>query len=388
MSEELLGRIPPDDTGSDVLKRYRYQAHVAFPFCLQCCLGDGIISVLMEHFEDVIIQYVDRWHFMQIKTRNPELDRWRLSDTLRTSGGLRSLARTYQVVKDFPGTFGLYLEGAIAKGDLLTFLVPPKKRGVNEELIQRISEGVELSLEECKDFIDRLIVKPILHHRDNISAMNIKMLGQIGSQIPHGEVVALYEGCIDELVRAMSGEPLRDELGDLVQEVEGSPREFKERIEAKRFTRERLSRILGPIIEGPYPLLQRVTDIQQPNPTNLELKLISGGANNDVVLDAKNLRANASIRIAEISSLNIFSPDKSFEDVRIRLKVLSNSVIQRFSDQDKPAKGAWHDLLQRLEGQSKHVDPNGIFRQDPYLLMGVVCELTDECEINWGVPIA
>jgi len=45
--------IPPDDGGRDAFERFRYQAHVAFPSCLNCAGDQGVTAVICEHIEDV-----------------------------------------------------------------------------------------------------------------------------------------------------------------------------------------------------------------------------------------------------------------------------------------------------------------------------------------------
>jgi Cap4-like dsDNA endonuclease family protein len=47
----------PDDSGADAFRRFRYQAHVAFQFCLACWTGDGVVAVCCERFEDVFVEY-------------------------------------------------------------------------------------------------------------------------------------------------------------------------------------------------------------------------------------------------------------------------------------------------------------------------------------------
>jgi hypothetical protein len=159
-------------------------------------------------------------------------------------------------------------------------------------------------------------------------------------------------------------------------------------IRAKRLTKEILLEIMGGVVEGSYPLLERITDIKRGNPTNLEAKLITGGADEYIINNAKTLRANASSRIAQISSMSLFGEEKQIEDVGVRLETLSNSVIQSHLDDDSPARRSWDEILIRLEDNPVYVDPNKIFLQDPYLLLGYVCELTDMCNIMWEVPIA
>lgn len=387
MSDDLLQLTPPDNTGSDVLQRYRYQAHIAFPFCLHCCTGKKIVSIFVEHFEDVLIQYADSWHMMQIKTRNPDRGPWKFSDVIGKSGGIRGLSRTYKVAKGFNVSYGLYLEGAISKDDKLNKLVLPDK-DISSEIVQEIVEKLDLTLEESKDFLENLIVFPNQPHRDSIAATNLQILGRVASQMSLGELEAVYENSVDEIFRAMEGEPLGERIYEVLALGDNDDAIISPEIQAKRLTKKRLLGILGSVVKGSYPLLERITDINKGNPTNLEVKLIAGGADENVVNDAKTLRANASIRIAQISSLSLFGEEKQIEDVGLRLVTLSDSVIQKHVDEKTPARKAWDEVLQRLEGNPGYVDPNQIFRQDPYLLLGFVCELTDDCRITWGVPIA
>src|SRR5574341_294040 len=113
MESSLLDMTPPDNTGPDTLRRYRYQAQLVVPYCLDCVTNGKVMSVLMEHFEDIVIEYQDVWHFVQVKTRNQNLGPWKLSDAL---DGIKSLWRTYQSIhqiKSIKASYALFLEGAI-----------------------------------------------------------------------------------------------------------------------------------------------------------------------------------------------------------------------------------------------------------------------------------
>jgi hypothetical protein len=44
----LLNQTPPDDTGTDTLKRFRYQAQLALPFCLECARQDQATSAIEQ----------------------------------------------------------------------------------------------------------------------------------------------------------------------------------------------------------------------------------------------------------------------------------------------------------------------------------------------------
>jgi hypothetical protein len=142
------------------------------------------------------------------------------------------------------------------------------------------------------------------------------------------------------------------------------------------------------LTSGDYPLLLRITDLNVPTPTNLEKKLIAGGATERIINDAKNLRANASIREAEILASGFLDGEDKIMDVQIRIQTLTNSVVENHDESEKPAKIIWRAVLNELTTKKESVDPNRIYKQDPYLLLGAVCGLSDECLIDWGVKIA
>src|SRR4051794_36699783 len=79
---------PPDNTGADVFARYRYQALVAFPYCLAMLTGNDVQCVIPEHFEDVAVNRTTGWTLLQIKTRDAPIGPWRLSNVLAADGGL------------------------------------------------------------------------------------------------------------------------------------------------------------------------------------------------------------------------------------------------------------------------------------------------------------
>jgi hypothetical protein len=79
----------PDDSGTDAFQRYAYQAHVAFWFCLNCYFAGSPIAVYCEHWEDLLIEYVDVLRFTQIKTRDAGRGPWRYTHLL-DDGGARS----------------------------------------------------------------------------------------------------------------------------------------------------------------------------------------------------------------------------------------------------------------------------------------------------------
>src|ERR1035437_1260020 len=88
--------VPSNDTGKSSFERFCYQAHIAFPYCLNCALGGDVVCVVAEHIEDLAVETNEGWRFLQIKTRDPEKGPWTLSDLTGKSGGLCSLLRAHR----------------------------------------------------------------------------------------------------------------------------------------------------------------------------------------------------------------------------------------------------------------------------------------------------
>jgi Cap4 dsDNA endonuclease len=379
-----LNQKPPDDTGTDTLKRFRYQAQLALPFCLACARKGKVRSIIMEHFEDIVVEYDDYWHFIQVKTRNADLGQWTLTAAMN---GLKSLYRAFSETSYLVAKYSLFIEGAISVKDDLNALTH-SKRGISDELVQKVAKKLEIEDFECKTFLEAVTVHPNQPPRAHVTSHNIHLMGQVSASTSTCEIESLEEKLTDEILRAMSCDRLDNFLYHYIAKMEGLEDEIRARVDAKRLTAKNITDILGSLTDGDYPLLSRITDLNAPTPTNLEKKLIAGGATERIIKNAKELRANASIREAEILSSGFFMEEEKIVDVQVRLETLANSVVERFDDSDKPAKTIWLELRKEITQTVSFVDPNRIYKQDPYLLLGAACGLSDECRIDWGVKIA
>jgi hypothetical protein len=384
MHSSPLNLPPPDDTGTDTLIRFRYQAQLALPFCLACARKEKVRSVIMEHFEDIVVEYDDYWHFIQVKTRNPDRGQWKLTDAI---DGLKSLYRAFNATSHLKAKYSLFLEGAVSAKDDLNVLTHPKNN-ISDGLVQKVYQRLDIEDSECRDFLEVITVHPNQPPRANVTSHNIHLMGQVSASTSIREIESLEQRLTDEILRAMSCDRLENILYHYISNLENLEDEIKARIDAKRLDAKNVSDILGSLASGDYPLLLRITDLNVPTPTNLEKKLIAGGATERIINNAKELRANASIREAEILSSGFFVEDGKIVDVQVRLETLANSVVERFEDSDKPAKTIWLELRKEITQTVNSVDPNRIYKQDPYLLLGAACGLSDECRIDWGVKIA
>ncbi|MEG4201825.1 dsDNA nuclease domain-containing protein [Microcoleus sp. Pol12A5] len=379
-----LHQTPPDDTGTDTLKRFRYQAQLALPFCLACARKEKIRSIIMEHFEDIVIEYDDYWHFIQVKTRNAERGPWKLGDAI---DGLKSLYRAFQETSHLEAKYSLFIEGAISSTDDLNALAP-RNTDISDKIIHRISEKLEIEDSKCRVFLKSVTVHPNQPPRANITSHNIHLMGQVSASTTICEIASLEEKLTDEILRAMSCARLDNLLYYYIAKVEETEDGNRARVDAKRLTASNITDILGSLTIGDYPLLRRITDLNAPTLTKLEKKLVAGGATERIIKDAKNLRANASMREAEILASGFVDQEDKMTDVQFRIQTLTNSIVENHDEAEKPAKIIWRMVLHELTEKKESVDPHRLYKQDPYLLLGAVCGLSDECRIDWGVKIA
>jgi len=379
-----LCQTPSDDTGTDTLKRFRYQAQLALPFCLACARKEKIISVVMEHFEDIVLEYEDYWQFIQVKSRNSDQGDWNFSQTLEA---LKSLYRAFQSTSDISARYSLFLEGNLSSKNELKVLVNSKQT-IGSSLLIKVAKEFKIDEPKCEEFLKVVTIHPGQTSRTNITAHNIQLIGQISSHTSAKEIEALEQRLTDEILRAMSCDRLGNVLYDYILQASAIEEADKAKVNSKRLTADSITAILGSFSLDAYPLLLRITDLHAPLPSNLEKKLIAGGATDRIINDAKNLRANASIRESEILASGFLNEDKKIIDVQIRLETLTNSIVEHYEDLEKPAKTIWREVLDELTKKKESVDPNRIYRQDPYLLLGAICNLSDECRIDWGVKIA
>lgn len=379
-----LSQTPPDDTGTDTLRRFRYQAQLALPFCLACARQEKVRSVIMEHFEDIVLEYENYWQFIQVKSRNSDQGDWSFSQTIEA---LKSLHRAYQTISNISAKYSLFLEGNLSAKNELKVLINSNSK-IPDSLLKKVAEELKIDASQCEAFLKVVTIHPGQTSRADITAHNIRLIGQISSQTSAQEIETLEQRLTDEILNAMSCSRLENILYQYILQASTVEETDKAKVYSKRLTAKNITAILGSFSLDPYPLLSRITDLNTPLPSNLEKKLLAGGATDRIINDAKNLRANASIRELEILASGFLIEDRKIIDVQIRLETLTNSIVEDYEDSEKPAKTIWREVLDELTKKKDSVDPNRVYKQDPYLLLGAICGISDECRIDWGVKIA
>jgi hypothetical protein len=382
MSPDPLELAAPDDTGSITFARYHYQALVAVPFCIDCACRGKVLSVVAEHIEDIAVETGSGWRFIQVKTRDPELGPWRLAYLLQKGGALHSLARSHRILKDTECTLEVHLEGAVAHDDDLRALYDDTSLGF-EKCRQRLREGLPMSEEDLDTFLPRLRIHPNLPSRHNIAQANIGYLADIApSDLGYAQLKTIHDRLVDTISHAMTGPHTREYYPQSIVDPASCPSAIRTHVDAKRLRPETLAPLLHPLTLQPRPLLSRIVDRDSSTPTALEQKLIAGGAPQEIVDDAKSLRANAAIRKIEILAAGTMESQLDSLDESLRIR--ANAAVASHANSPQPAANIWNALLDSLTRHAATLDPQRVFGQVPELLLGEICELSDRCLVDWG----
>jgi Cap4 dsDNA endonuclease len=288
---------PPDDSGSDAFERYAYQAHVAFWFCLNCYFAGAPAAIYCEHFEDLLIEYVERLRFTQIKTRDAGRGPWRYTHLLEDGGALRSLARTHQALASLnesrPIEYDIRLEGAIASGEKEIQCLLVGGDGADEEMCKRCSERLGIDEAAATALLALVTVRPDQPPRELIAARNRDLLRLRAGHLPAAEIATIYDEAIDLIKRAMEAGLLADAWPQAILEPDDGEGAAAQRAAAKRLDHDRLEPIFSRLEGGLQPLLALVTDPDRLRATALEVKLDGAGATPGLIDRAKQLRAQA-----------------------------------------------------------------------------------------------
>ncbi|HEX6369832.1 MAG TPA: dsDNA nuclease domain-containing protein [Longimicrobium sp.] len=382
MVPEPLHIDPPDDTGAVTFGRYRYQARLMVMYCVACALGRNVRSVVAEHIEDIAVEGDGHWTFIQIKTRDPGLGQWRLVEVLPPGKGLKSLYRAFQVVRGTDSRFELHLEGEVKRDDLLAELLEPFGPR-SAELRLKIAERLEIEEAECAVFLDRLCVRE-MPSRGLITQYNLALMGELAPGRTAATIRAIHEGLVEEISRAMEADEIGDGWPTHVIAPHLTPDSLAARVAAKRLTPERIEPLCTLLKTTADSQLLRSDDVEAHDPSDLVRKLTAGGADAGLISTAITLRSNAVRAEIEFMSKNLVGDDAKLDDVKTRLLLAHAPLPGIWRGQPNSAAQIFQSLKTELQTNAEAIDRHWVFGRDPALLLGELCELSDQCKAGWS----
>lgn len=387
----LEGLCVPDDSGADAFQRFRYQAHVAFPHCLSCASGNGVVRVTCEHIEDLVVEEQDRVRFVQIKTRNLDYGPWRFKDLCRPRGGaLTSLLRTHRALKKLKDPrellYEIRLEGALERGDDIRRL-GPAGGGATEDMAKLMSKTIRkatpITLADARTVLARCTVRTE-PQRELIEDRNLRSMRSLAGHLPAHDLKAIYDAAINLICTAMETMMLADQWPAVIFEPQDADEDRAARVAGKRLEPERLLAVLGPLTGDALIQLEEVFDQAGSSGTVMADKLRRAGASEALIRQAQGLRAAATKREIEVRSRDRRGrADADFADLDARLLTLAVATADAVGDVEKPASKIFARLLERLAASPAAHDPKSLLAQDAYAMTGGVLQLSDECRFSW-----
>lgn len=381
------GVFPPDDTGVETFRRFAYQAHIAFPYCLACFFGRDVIAVAAEHFEDLMVEETNVLRFLQIKTRDPERGLWRFGHVCQRGGALHSLLRTHRALKDLNEErqirYEILLEGAARHKEFEGLRVGDN--GATDEHVRRCCEGLDIEDEEARELLARVTVRDGQPLRSLIEARNvdavIRAVGHLSGEI----VKRAVANTVDLVKSAMLAEIApEDWLAGLIA-PDTLQEHASETFARKRLTRIQLEPALSVLEGGDTTLLEALSDESFLTATALERKLLAESASDDIVRMAKEYRARAAIQMATFRASALFDTSSVADDVDKRLLDLAITVAREVADGN--ADKVWGRLHERIHQNPSSFDRRKALHEDPILLMGQICDLSDRCLFDWRTGV-
>ncbi|MDP9224962.1 MAG: hypothetical protein M3P18_14180, partial [Actinomycetota bacterium] len=275
--------------------------------------------------------------------------------------------------------YDIRLEGALTRGDAINRLTPSGD-GLDQSISDTCATGLGCDVAEATDVLARVVVHGSEPPREFIEDRNLGDLRRAAGYLSANELKEVYEAAISLIDEAMRAALLADSWPRAILEPDSQVQEMRERAEAKRIDRSRLALILGRLDGSDRALMSIVTDPDRLRATDLERKMLAAGAPAQLVDQAKQVRAQAIHRMLEFRASNVLDVDSLLADLEFRLLSVATTAAAT-------AAGAsptiWSAIETRLHTHPAHHDPRRILSQEPLLLMGAICQYSDECKFPW-----
>lgn len=372
----------PDDSGSDTMRRFAYQVHVGARAVLEMLeRSDG--SLTCEHLEDAVLQRTSEgqevWAYCQIKTRDG-LQAWTLA-TVISSKALKSLWRTWKVLPEegrASAELWVLFEGASDPADDPLVMLERGQGHSHEGCLSRVARHLGVSQDLVRPFLERVRVQGI-DSRGTIESLNREALSHLCPELTGHEVRAMYDEICKLVDTAMQGK-----LGARWQVIARQP-SLPAAKQSKRISVQTLAE-LGIRVGVKSGVRLRYIATDGETTSDLVRKLRDGGASTEVIASATQMRAQADYAQLEAVASGAVVVDRATdEDLDQRLLAIARGISAEYQDYGpRPADRIYNKLLQRLEGRPPGLDRHPRYRDDPILLMGRACDLSDQCHFGWG----
>ncbi|WP_215519930.1 hypothetical protein [Phycicoccus mangrovi] len=375
--EDVLERLravgPGDQSGRDTFGRYRYQVRLAVHFWLQTLIPDGPKVVLLEHQEDLTLVYNGHARMCQAKSRDLGRSAWSLSVVSRPGGGLDSLGRAFQQTQQVPGTFELLLEGrAVSKQPTQAFFANPAQCPAETNAAVAKSLGVPPA--DVEPFLQRLRVRSGQPSRTSIDDKNLMLLMHLipSCTLPIARTTYVRLLAIAEAEQEGTSSTTSEQLLELVN-FDQAPHQMG--LASARLLSELPGEVVLPQAWGEL--------MARPSMSDLERKLRLAGASYNTIQKAIELRAVGDLRLRTVRAGP--QSDMEYADTVVDAALwLAEAIATPYKSDAMVGDKVFAELL-KAHGSLGSADPDDRFG-DVTELVGVVCQVSDECRFPWRMP--
>lgn len=387
-----LTSLTSDPSGTETFARYRWQAKQAVRLWLTCLQdrADTPIAVVCEHVEDVVVVLVGGVRFAQLKTR--DRGSWTDNQLCSPDGAMKSLARSYNEAKKVGlhevSTFEAWLEGPMSSVKTTVAFFRDPTTATKEIRAKIVAFG--LPKKDLDHFLSRVRVEANQPPQAHIDATILLVMGALWPTLPNAAKLELYE-------RLLSA-------AEAAQASQAPPENVRRQLQAALKAADE-----GPLHELGHQVLPRASIRAMTPPTAhatqqellsrldageyssaLEMKMLAGGASEESVAEAKQLRADAEVERQLLLSSRL-SAEEDLERLAGTVLVLANATASKARQQavanpliaHEPAQFIASELLSQPANLSA-LDSRQLFGRDPLHIYGLLCQLSDECKFWWG----
>lgn len=392
IQKALAAMGPGDTSGTETLGRYVYQCKVAVQRWLGTLALEEDAFVLCEFLDDITTVTGDEIRFAQVKTR--DRGAWTAAKVLARGGGIDALIRSYNLAKSAgivtSVRLELLLEGPEGTAAATrTFFKDPSSASIDQR-----SSLMDLGLAEddVDDFLDRLTIVPQYHARSSIDAVTMRLLMDLAPGHTAG-IEMVYDTLVERAIAAHLGasESADPEHPLAVQHAPGSE-------EQNAPAEHALSRVELLTLLPPLPALaeeqRRLLEAANGGAlkmTLLEWKLRVAGADDSTITRAQERRAAASAALATRPSIG-GGVDEELQQLSDRLIEHADAVTTDVvgsapttAQAGRPAEVIFSRLVQQTT-QLGHLDTDDVVGGDGNAVLGLLCELSDQCHFQWRKP--
>ncbi len=392
---ELIFDHPDEDAGADTASRYYFQYHCATRYCIELLHQSSVSWVLCEWHTDYVVGLSDgSMILVSVKHRDVDAGHWTIRK-MCVEGGLATLYKRWQK-SGMRHQCRWTTNAGLSAGKREARALAQACAARNETETSAFAESLWVTLgsrsaEEAQAFLRDLRIESGVPDRHSIRANNVERYMRTAiNSIGRDAAMAwdAYDAIVEIVAEAMRGcdnrEPREYWLISDPAFLDDSSSLARVR-RSRTIDRERVLTALKAVPVQREALLLPGRSPQSKS-TRLGKKLAKGGIEASMISAARRLRR--AWQTLEFQYRNDLPGPDEIDDIRTRVHLIAARAAQE-AQEDKSNDGQYGKKMMTLIERNLSVESLG---RKPFIpidskhLLGLVYQLTEECELWWSPP--